>query len=114
MESLYQGLPDITATQPENKVYGKDKLISTDPEELFGEMKALLSAPECVTQAHAVTNIVNINEQLRGERNELDETQLNRLETCMRIKYPNRIRASPHMDTLPTIEPTKRRWCVIL
>lgn len=113
MDSLYQGLPDITILHPDYKIYGKDILHVADTSRLLSEMKLMLSSSKCVTQAYAVTNIVNIYEQIRSKDMQLDEAQSMRLETCMRIKYPNRIHASPWVPDLTIVPVKQRRWCSI-
>lgn len=114
MDSLYRGCPDATILHPDYKIYGKDILHVADHDRLFSEMKLMLSSAKCVTQAHTVTNIVNIYEQIKVSGYELDHVEKSRIETCMRIKYPNRIRASPWLEDLSQHgEKPKKKWCVI-
>lgn len=115
MDSLYQGLSDTTYVHPEYKIYGKDILQTATKEELFREMKMMLGIDKCVTKPHMVTNIINIYEQIKGVHQfDITHDEFQRLECCLRIKYPDRVRPSPAMENIEDILPIKKRhWCVI-
>lgn len=116
MNSLYRGLPDVSYDHHGLMIYGKDTLDTEPSESLEKEMRVLLSVDKVCTRWISVTNVVNIYERIAKERGpiELNADEFCRLDTCLRLKYPDRIRPTPPFVQVAPTPDRKRQWCVII
>lgn len=91
MDSLYRGLEDTTINYVDGKLYGKDTLRTASKESIAKELHFYLTIYSVRSSWKTVTNIINLNDHLKGYpfAQTLTSVEMASLESCLKHKYPD-------------------------
>lgn len=91
MDSLYIGLPDLTITTHDGKIYGKECLQSASQVGLAKELAYYMTVIKIKANQRIITNIINIYDHVGDYplASILNDYDLNALSVILKHKYPD-------------------------